>query len=237
MATLLSIECAGAACSTALVKDGKVCADAHLTMTHGHASALVPQIAEVMAAAKRDLRRVDLIVTPIGPGSFTGLRIGLATAHGLALALDARLWGVRSSDLILDDLATVATPGAWRVAAIDGKRREPFIHIAKPQMSAKAVWASQPITATQAAVADHFAAVDTTTEILIGGDGAPKLLALLSKIGAPRVVRETAPDATQIGLWAAARCAVGAPLWPPKALYIRPPEVSGPRGTQLGKAK
>lgn len=231
MATLLSIECVGAACSTALVTDGQVRASARAAMTRGHASALVPQIAEVMAAAGSELGRVDTIVTPIGPGSFTGLRVGLATAQGLALALDARLAGVRASDLILDDLAAAATPGAWRVAAIDGKRPEPFIHIAAPHMSAAALWDSQPITATRAAMVDHFAAVDATTEILIGGDGAAKLLALLTGIGAPRVVHETAPDAARIGLWAAARCAVGAPLWPPKPLYIRPPDVSAPRAT------
>ncbi|MEC8563300.1 MAG: tRNA (adenosine(37)-N6)-threonylcarbamoyltransferase complex dimerization subunit type 1 TsaB [Pseudomonadota bacterium] len=91
MATLLSIECVGAACSTALVTDGQVRASARAAMTRGHASALVPQIAEVMAAAGSELGRVDTIVTPIGPGSFTGLRVGLATAQGLALALDARL--------------------------------------------------------------------------------------------------------------------------------------------------
>ena len=199
MATLLSIECVGAACSTALVTDGRVRAT-RAAMTRGHASALVPQIAEVMAAADSELGRVDTIVTPIGPGSFTGLRVGLATAQGLALALDTRLAGVRVSDLILDDLAGAAAPGAWRVAAIDGKRPEPFIHIAAPQMSAAALWDSQPITATRAAVVDHFAAVDATTEILIGGDGAAKFLALLTGIGAPRVVHETAPDAARIGL-------------------------------------
>ena len=237
MATLLSIECVGAACSTALVTDGQVRASARTAMTRGHASALVPQIAEVMAAAGSELGRVDTIVTPIGPGSFTGLRIGLATAQGLALALDARLAGVRASDLILDDLAAAAAPSAWRVAAIDGKRPEPFIHIAAPHMSAAALWDSQPITATRAAVADHFAAIDATTEILIGGDGAAKLLALLTGIGAPRVVHETAPDAARIGLWAAARCSVDAPLWPPKPLYVRPPDVSAPRANPLANTK
>ncbi|MGB1007282.1 MAG: tRNA (adenosine(37)-N6)-threonylcarbamoyltransferase complex dimerization subunit type 1 TsaB, partial [Thalassobaculaceae bacterium] len=205
MATLLSIECVGAACSTALVVDGQVRASARAAMTRGHASALVPQIAEVMAAAACTLARVDTIVTPIGPGSFTGLRVGLATAQGLALALGARLWGVRVSDLILDALATAAAPGAWRVAAMDGKRPEPFIHIAAPNTADAALRETQPITATAAAVAQRLAAVAATTEILVGGDGAAKLLPLLNGIGAPRVIDAAAPDAAHIGLWAAAR--------------------------------
>ncbi|HTU12544.1 MAG TPA: tRNA (adenosine(37)-N6)-threonylcarbamoyltransferase complex dimerization subunit type 1 TsaB [Allosphingosinicella sp.] len=82
---LLVIDSATAACSVALLDaQGGVLDDAHEVVGRGHAERLLPMIEAVLAG-----RRPDAILVDCGPGSFTGVRVGLAAAHGLAIG-----WGV-----------------------------------------------------------------------------------------------------------------------------------------------
>jgi tRNA threonylcarbamoyl adenosine modification protein YeaZ len=85
--TILVIETATAACSVALLDGDHVLAARHELVGRGHAERLVPMISEVLGEAGQD--RADLIQVDCGPGSFTGIRVGLAAARALALA-----WGV-----------------------------------------------------------------------------------------------------------------------------------------------
>lgn len=65
-------------------------------MARGHAEALMPMVAEVMAEAGLDFAKLDLIAATLGPGSFTGVRIAIAAARGFALVTGAKLWGTDS---------------------------------------------------------------------------------------------------------------------------------------------
>jgi tRNA threonylcarbamoyl adenosine modification protein YeaZ len=84
---VLVIETATAACSVALLDGHRIVAARHELVGRGHAERLVPMIGEVLAEAGQN--RADLIQVDCGPGSFTGIRVGIAAARGLALA-----WGV-----------------------------------------------------------------------------------------------------------------------------------------------
>lgn len=89
----------------------------------GHATRLLGLVDEVLAAAGVELAAVDRIAVGVGPGSFTGLRIGIATARGLAQATGAELAGVST----LRALALNAPdPERTKVAAIDARRGEVF---------------------------------------------------------------------------------------------------------------
>jgi tRNA threonylcarbamoyl adenosine modification protein YeaZ len=96
---ILALDTSMGACSTALS-----CAlhgERHLfarsaRMARGHAETLMPMVAEVMREGPFDLTGLDLIAATTGPGSFTGVRIAIAAARGLALATGARLWGTDS---------------------------------------------------------------------------------------------------------------------------------------------
>ena len=83
----LVIETATAACSVALLDGDRILAARHELVGRGHAERLVPMVGEVLAEAGQN--RADLIQVDCGPGSFTGIRVGIAAARGLALA-----WGV-----------------------------------------------------------------------------------------------------------------------------------------------
>src|SRR5712692_3264128 len=94
--TLLAIETAGSACSAAVARGGTVLAAECRALRHGHAEALFPMIERVMDQAGLSPSQLEAVAAAIGPGGFTGIRVGLAAAHGIALAVGARLIGVSS---------------------------------------------------------------------------------------------------------------------------------------------
>lgn len=96
----LSIDTASHNCAVALVEDSKVLARISETIGKGHAERLIGQISTVMDRANKSLKQIDRIAVNIGPGSFTGVRIGVATARALALALEKPAIGVSSLEAI-----------------------------------------------------------------------------------------------------------------------------------------
>ena len=108
---LLVIETATAACSAALLgEDGAPIDERHEIVGRGHAERLLPMIEDLLAG-----RRPASILVDCGPGSFTGVRVGLAAAHGLAIGWNVALAGYSSLALVAaasgeSDLA-VALPG------------------------------------------------------------------------------------------------------------------------------
>ena len=91
----LAIECATEACSAALFEDGVLLAGAFEVIGRGHAERLVPIIAELPGRG-----RADRILVSLGPGSFTGVRVGLAAARALALAWRAECLGYPTLALV-----------------------------------------------------------------------------------------------------------------------------------------
>ena len=104
---LLVIDSATPACSVALLADGQVLADRHEVVGRGHAERLIPMIEDVLSG-----RRPQAILVDCGPGSFTGVRVGLAAAHGLAIGWQVPLSGYSSMALI----AAAAPEGEIAVA-------------------------------------------------------------------------------------------------------------------------
>ncbi len=92
---MLAIDCATEACSLALFQDGAVLAHCNEVLGRGHAERLVPLIGSLP-----DKGRADEIRVSLGPGSFTGVRIGLAAARALGLAWHARVRGYSSLALL-----------------------------------------------------------------------------------------------------------------------------------------
>lgn len=88
---LLAIESSGRVASAAVIREGRLIAEYTLDNGLTHSQTLLPMIDEIMKASKTEKESLDAIAISKGPGSFTGLRIGSATAKGLGLALNIPL--------------------------------------------------------------------------------------------------------------------------------------------------
>lgn len=114
---LLALDTATEACSCALWQDGAVRTRVSRA-GRDHTQQLLPQLQSLLAESGLAFAQIDGLVVGIGPGSFAGVRIGVAAAKGLALALDRPVWGVSSLAL----LAAAAPPAASMVcAALDAR--------------------------------------------------------------------------------------------------------------------
>ena len=116
---LLAFDTSSAACTAALFgASGECVARADEVIGRGHAERLVPMLAELLEG-----RRADRIVVGVGPGSFTGIRVAIAAAHGLAIGWRAELAGMSSLAL----LAASAQQGTSIAAAVAGGHGELFV--------------------------------------------------------------------------------------------------------------
>jgi tRNA threonylcarbamoyladenosine biosynthesis protein TsaB len=156
---LLAFDTSSAACTAALFDgSGECIARADEVIGRGHAERLVPMIAELM-----DGRAASHILVGVGPGSFTGIRVSIAAAHGLAIGWSAELAGMSSLAL----LAAGATADGEVAAAVLGGHGELFVR----QFDAATL---QPTSALRnAAPAD--AAVDIAAPLVVGS-GAKALI-------------------------------------------------------------
>jgi len=244
--TILAFDTACDGCSAAVWRDGAVLAHRAQVMARGQSEVLVPMIAETMAAAETSFAALDAIGVTVGPGAFTGLRIGLAAARAIGLAAGRPVVGVTTLAAIAAAVsvpAAASDPGAVHLASfhlavvIDAKREDLYTQIFAARAGA---W--QPLGAPVAMLPDQVAAVLPGGPLLLAGDGAARLHAALPPPVATRVtVTEIhRPDARQIaGLAAAAlaaHAADGTPLPPARPLYLRPPDVTLPRnGSRLAR--
>ena len=122
---VLAIDTAGVDCSAALFDsaEGKVLSAVTETIGKGHAERLMAVIDQALFEANLPLERVGRIVVVIGPGSFTGIRVGVAAARGLALALGVDSVGVTTLEVLARSYLA-GHPGKGVVAAMDAKRNE-----------------------------------------------------------------------------------------------------------------
>jgi tRNA threonylcarbamoyl adenosine modification protein YeaZ len=128
---VLAIDTALAACSAAVLDTeygGGVLASESLSMARGHAEALMPLIYQVMQRSQLAFADLDRVAVTTGPGSFTGLRVGISAARGIALATDKPAVGVSTltayaAPLLADDETTPV------IAAIDARHEHVYLQV------------------------------------------------------------------------------------------------------------
>ncbi|SOB80608.1 tRNA threonylcarbamoyl adenosine modification protein YeaZ [Sphingomonas guangdongensis] len=196
----LVIDTATAACSGALIEDGRVVAGFHEVVGRGHAERLLPLI-----AAMPDGGRAEAVLVDCGPGSFTGVRVGLAAAIGLGIGWSVPVRGYTSTALVAA-AAFADDPALAEIAVVlEGGHGEVFMHAFDRTLADLMPLASlRPEAAL--AVLDGRPAV---------GSGARYLQALDPALNA----RDALPDAARAALLPAARAAL-----PVRPIYGRAPD-------------
>ncbi len=212
---VLSIDTALEACSAAVFdseRDAIIAANTAM-MARGHAEALMPLLDGVMRAAGIDFFDLDRVAVTVGPGSFTGLRVGIAAARGIGLAAKKPVLGVTT-------LAALAAPSLAAdsnqpvAAVIDGRHRHVYFELYGPQ--GRVLLSPRIIPVEEAAHAAEAASASLV------GSGARMMTEVWSDpMNLPRCDDRGAPDIA----WVAR---LGARLQlreaPPKPLYLRPPD-------------
>jgi tRNA threonylcarbamoyladenosine biosynthesis protein TsaB len=194
---ILALDTCLSACAGAVVRDGRVLAKAVEPMQRGHQERIAGMTANLMGDAGLDFADLDRIAVTVGPGSFTGLRIGLAFAKGLSVALDKPCVGVG----VLDLLGLQGGEGSV-LAVLDARAGQ--VHCRAFEDGS----ASGPAQTLDIAAAGGLAAPD-----LLIGDGAP----LLS--GAYPRVRQWIPQACDPEL--VARLGAADPPFSAEPIYMR----------------
>ncbi|WP_215225200.1 tRNA (adenosine(37)-N6)-threonylcarbamoyltransferase complex dimerization subunit type 1 TsaB [Echinicola shivajiensis] len=126
MGLILSIDTAVSVCSVALHQDGQLLALLELHQENVHAQKLMPAIKELMEQAGVQSSQLDAVAVSEGPGSYTGLRIGVSTAKGISFAHNIPLIGVGSLDALAYQVRRFAEEGTVIVPMIDARRMEVY---------------------------------------------------------------------------------------------------------------
>ncbi len=121
MSRILAIETATSCCSAALCVDGKVVSRNEVG-NNIHSSVLLSMVEELLSEAQLNVQQLDAIAVGQGPGSFTGLRIGVGVGQGLAFGANCPMIGISS----LDALALQTKHNGLVIAAIDARMGEVY---------------------------------------------------------------------------------------------------------------
>ena len=191
-----------------------------------HTTRLMALVVEVLEAAGVEWAAVDCIAVGVGPGTFTGLRIGIATAHALARAREIDLVGVSTlHSLARDAGAAMGAPADGVMAVIDARRGEVFA----------AGWGAEDVTRPDAVpvLGPRALAPDALAEVmrsdgrgwLAVGDGAVEFRAALEHVGAR--IPEPDSELNRVSAIGHCRLALGLRPEPPEGIqpeYLRLPD-------------
>lgn len=222
MTTVAGLDTATDDVSVAVVRAGEVLDERLVPKPDGgrprHAEALLVELEGAVAEAG-GWEAVDRLAVGIGPGSFTGLRVGLATARAIAQALGKAVTPVGTLDALAAGIAEAGGDDRSRLAVLDGRRGEAFAALFGP--GGEEVW--EPLVAKPADLAERLRTLPDAP--LAGGSGALRFRGELEAAGA-----EVLPDASEAHrVWARHTCRLAADgaSSPPEAIqpiYLRPPD-------------
>ncbi|MCP5029327.1 MAG: tRNA (adenosine(37)-N6)-threonylcarbamoyltransferase complex dimerization subunit type 1 TsaB [Actinomycetia bacterium] len=219
---ILAIESSTAQVGCAIGGHEGVLASAHSARGRQHAESLAPMIEFVCGQARVELSDLSCIAVDLGPGLFTGLRVGIATATAMASALRVPMIGISSLDLLA---FPVRFTDRLIVVAIDARRGELF-HASYRQVPGGVQRLTEARVCTPEDLASELMA--TNGEVLLVGDGARRYEEIFAGVQKVELVEQGAshPMATALAQLAHAR-ALREEFVPPadiQPIYLRRPD-------------
>lgn len=222
---VLAIDTAGVNCSAALYDAGAgtLIASRTETIGKGHAELLPGMVDDVFKAGDKSPKDVGLIGVTIGPGSFTGIRVGVAAARGFGLALSVPVIGVTTLE-VLAAMARETAPQKPILATMDAKRGEIYTQLFDVD--------GRPATEPQALTIEDARALATSSAALLTGSGAG---AILLETRSPL---ETAAALDHFDIETVAKIAALRPNVTGKAapLYLRGPDAKPQTGYAIERS-
>jgi tRNA threonylcarbamoyladenosine biosynthesis protein TsaB len=215
---ILAFDTTVAACSVALWRDGETLAHARSIMDQGQAEALMPMIEGVMRQSGLAYSAVDRIAVTVGPGSFTGVRVGLAAARGLGLAAGKPVIGVMTTEALAHAVpAHERKQDARILCAVDTKRGDIYAQIFDAHLvEMGAPHVLKPTQLTDAVGAGPVVVVGDAAAIAVSALGPHATLSSAAALPDPAVIAQCA---------ASRRPTAAGPL----PVYVRPPDAVVPQ--------
>jgi len=236
---ILAIDSAGLACSAVVAVGDTILSAERVETRHSQAEALMPMVDAAMRKAGLPPAALDLVAATVGPGSFTGIRVGLAAARGIALATDAQLVGVSSFEAVAAGLAQGLAPPdcgdvQFLLIALESRREDLYVQLFAIPWNP----VGPPASMMPAALGEAVNAAVGSAPLLIAGDAAQRAALVLSNCADTIIVEDSAPDAVGVLRAGLHRWRSGA-VDAPRPLYLRPPDVTLPssrRASPLSRA-
>ncbi len=218
--SILAMDTAGGACSAALWRNGQMVANRFELLRRGHAERLVPMIEAVMADGAMAYADLDCLAVTLGPGGFTGVRIGLATARGLALACGRPLVGVSNFQVLATAAKADAPPDGSLAVVIDAKRHDLYVQAFASDL--------RPRTDPASILPENLADFLPPGPLVLVGDGAQQAMPVLEAARRRVTLSKTpgAVDAARLAELVAAEDLGLAGALPVEPLYLRPPDAT-----------
>jgi tRNA threonylcarbamoyladenosine biosynthesis protein TsaB len=210
------------ACSVAVSLGEEVVAEERTGAMHGQAEALLLLLDRAMREAGQTAGALDFVVATVGPGSFTGIRVGLAAARGIALATGARLIGVTSFDAVGVPVDRNDWPETRSLlVALESRREDFYVQFFGPHGDAL----HEPAAIMPFLLRDAVAETIGANPLLITGDAARRAAAALERPDTV-VLEDSAPGAVGALRAGLHRLRLGKAADAPRPLYLRSPDVT-----------
>lgn len=228
---ILAMDTSAGACSAAVWNDGNI-TQRLVELERGHAERLIPLVLATMADAGFGFDRIDLLAVTVGPGAFTGLRVGLAAARGMALAAGLPCMGVTTLEAIASAVDHREAAGRLLLVTLDTKRGDVY---------AQAFDAGEPASALTAVDPHGLARQIGLRPVLLAGDAAARVMPVLAEAGvdASAAAVPGYPTAASVAALAAQRWqregGAGAESMP-LPVYLSPPATSCPTSSPSGRS-
>ena len=220
---VLALDSVGLACTVAVGLGEKVVAEERIDTMHGQAEALLPLVDKTMREAGQIPAALDLVVATVGPGSFTGIRVGLAAARGITLATGARLLGVTSFDAVAVGAAqSNCLETRFLLVALESRREDFYVQFFSPHGDALREPAAIMPFLFRKAVAETIG----VNPLLIAGDAAKRAVAALEQRRDTAILEDSAPGAVGALRAGLRLLRLGKAADAPRPLYLRSPDVT-----------
>lgn len=210
---LLAFDTSATHCVAAVVRDGALIITRQEAMARGQAERLLPLLAEVLAEAGLGWRHLDGLAVGIGPGNFTGVRIAVAAARGLALGLGRPALGVSNFELLLDPMGPVAEPAL--LLSLPAPRAQAYVQHFRYGVAQSAPQLIDP--------AAPPSGLELPLNMLVRGHRAAEIAAPFHALAEPMEPVDIAARLGQRAIW---RFAQGTAAERPAPLYVRPADAA-----------
>ena len=214
---LLSIDTSIGPCSVAISRGAEILAYAHIEDFHQQSKQLVPLCESALKVAGLTYQDMDGVCATVGPGSFTSIRVGMATAKATAFALSKPYYGVSTLQVIASAHTNSTIP---ILAAFDAHRGEAYVQL----FNADVTSVGEPEALPYAELLSKY----TQSELMVVGNAAPKIKELLSGMTSWKFSQENVPDARKVSAFVNANIGKNESVFSASPIYIRPPDAKIP---------